>query len=231
MLSAARIDLAAFFVHLVAANVFGAHATCTCNRVVLKHFPDSEEKLWAPACLLAWAVLVVAASHPQTRDADDRSPLSHMAQRNVPSATAARDVNVRVRGAGVDPARMSRDQESVASNVLLYARRDEALDGCEQGETCSCCYGSATASCKYSTCCVPLSGRAECFGIGIQESRVGCLGGCIGVGSSCVMCMPCWAVGFGSTMGRRIAANDRRLRPTWSKARAPWVYAEQKVKS
>ena len=28
MLSAARIDLAAFFVHLVAANVFGAHATC-----------------------------------------------------------------------------------------------------------------------------------------------------------------------------------------------------------
>ena len=32
MLSAARIDLAAFFVHLVAANVFGAlHATC--NRV------------------------------------------------------------------------------------------------------------------------------------------------------------------------------------------------------
>ena len=28
MLSAARIDLAAFFVHLVAANVFGANATC-----------------------------------------------------------------------------------------------------------------------------------------------------------------------------------------------------------
>ena len=26
--SAARIDLAAFLVHLVAANVFGAHATC-----------------------------------------------------------------------------------------------------------------------------------------------------------------------------------------------------------
>ena len=35
VLSAARIDLAAFFVHLVAANVFGAHATCNRLEIAL----------------------------------------------------------------------------------------------------------------------------------------------------------------------------------------------------
>ena len=40
--------------------------------------------------------------------------------------------------------------------VLLYARRDEALDGCEQSESCSCCFNQASASCHYSImCCAP----------------------------------------------------------------------------